>query len=154
MAFVNCATMLRKRAIDTERILWRHLRNRNFAGYKVSPSAPIWLLRARFLFPNGKARDYRPGQIRDRKRSNVVADRGIMVLRFWNHQVRRELYSVLRAIWFALEERPLSQPSPQSPPLGRDRPIASDSSAFEELHRKSAESKASDDFRSVLLTGN
>jgi very-short-patch-repair endonuclease len=27
------------------------------------------------------------------------------VLRFWNHQVCRELDSVLRAIWFALGER-------------------------------------------------
>jgi len=43
------------------------------------------------------------------------------LLRFWNHQVRYELDSVLKAIWFALEERPLSQPSPQSSPLPRER---------------------------------
>jgi very-short-patch-repair endonuclease len=34
------------------------------------------------------------------------------VLRFWNHQVRRELDSVLQAIWFALQKRCSSEPSP------------------------------------------
>ena len=36
---------------------------------------------------------------------------GITVLRFWNHQVRCELVSVLKAIWFALQQR-ASKPSP------------------------------------------
>ena len=31
---MNRARLLRKKAIDTERILWRHLRNRNFAANK------------------------------------------------------------------------------------------------------------------------
>jgi hypothetical protein len=43
------------------------------------------------------------------------------VLRFWNLQVRYELDSVLKEFWFALEDRPLSQPSPQSSPLPRER---------------------------------
>jgi len=43
------------------------------------------------------------------------------VLRFWNHQVRYELDSVLKAISFALEKRRLSQPSPQSSPFRRER---------------------------------
>src|SRR5215471_7757903 len=156
------ARLLCPKATEPERILWRRLRNRNFAGYKFHRQHPFDCYVLDFYCPTAKlaieldggGHNYRPGQIRDRKRSNVLADRGITVLRFWNHQVRCELDSVVKAIWFELEERPLSQPSPQSPPLGRDRPIASDSSAFEELHRKSAESKASDDFRSVLLTGN
>src|SRR5262245_6909987 len=124
MAFVNCATVLRKRATDTERILWRHLRNRNFAGYKFRPQHPFGCYVLDFYCPTAKLaieldggwHNYRPGQIRDRKSSNVLADRRITVLRFWNHQVRCELDSVLRAIWFALEERALSQPSPQSSP--------------------------------------
>jgi very-short-patch-repair endonuclease len=45
------------------------------------------------------------GQIHDRTRSEFLVGHGVIVLRFWNHQVRRELDSVLRAIWCALEER-------------------------------------------------
>jgi very-short-patch-repair endonuclease len=43
------------------------------------------------------------------------------VLRFWNHQVRRELDSVLRAIWFPLGERQQDKPSPSSSPFGKGR---------------------------------
>jgi len=37
---VNRARVLRKKATHTERILWRHLQNRNFAGYKFLVSIP------------------------------------------------------------------------------------------------------------------
>jgi very-short-patch-repair endonuclease len=45
-------------------------------------------------------------------RSDSLAREGIIVLRFWNDQVRKELDSVLRAIWFALQERQQQKPSP------------------------------------------
>ena len=61
---------------------------------------------------DGGGHDYRVGQIRDRTRSEFLASQGIIVLRFWNHQVRQELDSVLKAIWFALEERCPPKPSP------------------------------------------
>ena len=44
-----------------------------------------------------------------------------LFLRFWNHQVREELDSVLRSIWFALEERHKSNPSRSSSPFGKGR---------------------------------
>jgi hypothetical protein len=53
---------------------------------------------------DGAGHNYRLGQMRDQSRSNVLADQGVIVLRFWNHQVRYELDSVLKAIWFALEK--------------------------------------------------
>jgi hypothetical protein len=34
------------------------------------------------------------------------------VLRFWNHRVRFELDSALKVIWFALQQRRSSKPSP------------------------------------------
>ena len=115
--------MLRKKATDTERTLWRHLRNRNFAGYKFRRQHPFDCYILDFYCPAAKiaieldgGHNYRLGQIRDRTRSEFLARHGIVVLRFWNHQIRQELDSVLKAIWFALEERPLSQPSPQSSP--------------------------------------
>jgi len=118
--FVNRARLLRKKATDPERILWRHLRNRNFAGYKFRRQHPLDSYILDFYCPTAKlaieldggGHNYRIGQIRDRTRSEFLARKGIIVLRFWNHQVRQELDSVLQAIWFALQERYSSKPSP------------------------------------------
>jgi very-short-patch-repair endonuclease len=66
---------------------------------------------------DGGGHNYRAGQIRDRTRSQFLARHGVVVLRFWNHQVRQELDSVLQAIWFALEQRQLKNPSPSSSPF-------------------------------------
>jgi very-short-patch-repair endonuclease len=112
--------LLRKKATDTERILWRHLRNRNFAGYKFRRQHPFGCYILDFYCPTAKlaieldggGHNYRAGQIRDRTRSESLVRKGIIVLRFWNHQVRQELDSVLQAIWFALQERCWSKPSP------------------------------------------
>jgi very-short-patch-repair endonuclease len=131
MLLVNRALTLRRRATNTERVLWRHLRNRNFAGYKFRRQHPFGCYVLDFYCPaaklaielDGGGHNYRGARIGGENRSKLLAEHGITVLRFWNHQVRYELESVLKAIWFALEERPLSEPSPQSSPLGRERRI-------------------------------
>jgi very-short-patch-repair endonuclease len=69
---------------------------------------------------DGGGHNYRAGQTRDRTRSEFLARHGVLLLRFWNHQVRQELDSVLRAIWFtrgATEKNP----SPSSSPFGKGR---------------------------------
>jgi len=126
---VNRAQLLRKKATEPERILWRHLRNRNFAGYKFRRQHPFDDYVLDFYCPSAKlaveldggGHNYHAGQIRDRTRSEFLARRGIVVLRFWNHQVRRELDSVLQAIWFAVDQRQLDNPSPLSSPFGKGR---------------------------------
>jgi very-short-patch-repair endonuclease len=117
---VNRARWLRTKATDTERILWRHLRNRNFAGYKFRRQYPLDRCILDFYCPTAKlaieldggGHNYRVGQVRDRTRSEFLSRKGIIVLRFWNHQVRQELDGVLQAIWFALQERCSWKPSP------------------------------------------
>jgi len=117
---VNRARLLRRKATEAEHILWRHLRNRNFAGYKFRRQHPVDCYILDFYCPaaklaielDGGGHNYRGGQIRDRTRSELLARQGISVLRFWNHQVRGELDSVLRPIWLALEERCQDKPSP------------------------------------------
>jgi very-short-patch-repair endonuclease len=126
---VNRARLLRKEPTDTERILWRHLRKPNFAGYKFRRQHPSDRYILDFYCPatkvaielDGGGHNYYVGQIRDRTRSEFLGRKGIIVLRFWNHQVRQELDSVLKAIWFALEQHSLSKPSPQSSPFGKGR---------------------------------
>jgi very-short-patch-repair endonuclease len=122
--------MLRKKETDTERTLRTYLRNRNFAGYKFRRQHPLGCYVLDFYCSaaklaielDGGGHNYRRGQVHDRKRSNFLAH-GVTVLRFWNHQVRSELESVLKAIWFALEQRCSSEPSPQSSPLRRERRV-------------------------------
>ncbi len=117
---VNRARSLRKRATECERILWRHLRNRNFAGYKFRRQHPIDPYTLDFYCPTAKlaieldggGHNYRGGQMRDQRREKFLANKGIAVVRFWNHQVREELDSVLQAIWFALEAQTGRDPSP------------------------------------------
>jgi very-short-patch-repair endonuclease len=103
---VNRARSLRKKATNCERILWRRLRNRNFAGYKFRRQHPLDPYILDFYCPavklaielDGGGHNYGSGQMRDQKREEFLAKRGISVVRFWNHQVREELDGVLRAI--------------------------------------------------------
>ena len=121
----NRARSLRKTATECERILWRHLRNRNFAGYKFRPQHPIDPYTLDFYCPTAKlaieldggGHNYRGGQMRDQRREKFLANKGIAVVRFWNHQVREELDSVLQAIWFALEEQTVRDPHLSPLPL-------------------------------------
>ena len=98
---MNRARLLRKKATDTERILWRHLRNRNFAGYKFRRQHPLdcyildfYCSTAKLAIElDGGGHNYCVGQIRDRTRSEFLDRHGVVVLRFWNHQIRQELDS-------------------------------------------------------------
>ena len=123
------AQLLRRKATEPERILGLHLRNRNFLGYKFRPQHPFYDYILDFYCPSAKSaieldgggHNYQVNQICDRTRSEFLARHGIVVLRFWNHQVRQELDSVLQAIWFALEDRRKNNPSPSSSPFHKGR---------------------------------
>jgi very-short-patch-repair endonuclease len=122
------ARYLRKNAPECERILWRHLRNHNFAGYKFRRQHPIDPYVLDFYCPalkldielDGSGHGYSLREKRDQKRDQFLAAQGIAVVRFWNHQIREELDSVLRAIWFAIESCSRN-PSPQSSPFEKGR---------------------------------
>src|SRR5256885_62186 len=124
---VDRARLLRKKATEPERILWRHLRNRNFAGYKFRRQHRFDDYVLDFYCPSAKQAveldgggdNYGASQLRDRTQSEFLARHGVVVLRFWNRQVRRELDSVLQAIWFALDQRQLNNPSPSFSPFGK-----------------------------------
>ena len=66
---------------------------------------------------------------RDEKRNQFLAQQGIKVLRFWNHQMRGELEAVRFEIWHAVMERTgrteeiagcLPKPGPLTPTLSPD----------------------------------
>ena len=90
MAFREPLLHVAKRATDAERILWRHLRNRNFVGYKFRRQHPLGCYVLDFYCPaaklaielDGGGHNYRLGQMRDKSRSNMLADQDVIVLRF------------------------------------------------------------------------
>jgi very-short-patch-repair endonuclease len=61
---------------------------------------------------DGSGHGYRLTATHDRARDEFLSRNGIAVVRFWNHQIREELDSVLQAIWIALEKRSPTNPSP------------------------------------------
>lgn len=109
---MNRACLLRRNATKCERILWRHLRNRNFAGYKFRRQHSINPYFMDFYCPSlklaieldGSGHAYSRRRKQDKAREEFLLRQGITVIRFWNHQVRTDLDSVLRAIWFAIEK--------------------------------------------------
>ena len=116
---MNRARCLRRNATDCERILWRELRDRKFADYKFRRQHPVDPYVLDFYCPalkfaielDGSGHDSRLREAHDKKREKFLSEQGIATVRFWNHQVRDELDSVLEAIWSALEDR-ICNPSP------------------------------------------
>lgn len=107
------ARRLRRQQTDEEKQLWRELRGRRFSGFKFRRQHPVGIY---FLdafcayaqlaveldgFQHGV-----PEQIRrDEAREKFLADEGIKVLRFWNHQWHKNREGCLLEIWNALQCR-------------------------------------------------
>ena len=97
------ARLLRKKATQPERILWRHLRNRNFAGYKFRRQHPFEdyvldfvCLEAKLIVELDGAQH--EGSIVDRHRTQDLMRIGFAVVRFSNDDVRRDIDEVCARI--------------------------------------------------------
>ena len=120
--------MLRKKATWAEKILWRQLRNRRFAGYKFRrqhPTGPynldFFCAEARLAIElDGREHGHPERQAQDRERDALLARLGIKVIRFWNYSIRKNLRSVLDTILRELSERtPHLDPLPS--PRGEEK---------------------------------
>ncbi len=132
------ARRLRNNSTEAEKRLWRLLRDRRFAEFKFRRQYPCGIYFLDFFCTSAKLAVEMDGgghgfpdqRAKDEKRNQFLAEQGIKVLRFWNHQLRGELEAVRFEIWHALMERtgrhqeiagylPKAAPSPQpSPPMG------------------------------------
>src|SRR5215831_3383932 len=112
---------LRASSLDAEALLWTHLRGRRLAGFKFRRQHPcrsfvldffcseqrlaIELDEGGVVDSGRSSRGRRRGSARDllgaARRSELLADRGITVLRFPSRRVLRETASVLATIAFA-----------------------------------------------------
>jgi very-short-patch-repair endonuclease len=134
----NFARHLRKKSTDAEKRLWRLLRDRRFAEFKFRRQYPCGIYFLDFYCTvaklavelDGGGHGFPDQRAKDDKRNQFLAERGIKVRRFWNHQLHGELEAVRFEIWHALMERtgrkeeiagylPKPAPSPRpSPPMG------------------------------------
>jgi very-short-patch-repair endonuclease len=118
------ACTLRRRATAAERLLWRHLQNRQLAACKFRRQAPIGPYVADFVcfaarlvieVDGGQHAMQRPA---DMRRDRWFAAQGFRLMRFWNNEVLDNLDGVLKSIADALESTshraPLCPPSPST----------------------------------------
>ncbi|MEE9247731.1 MAG: endonuclease domain-containing protein [Dehalococcoidia bacterium] len=105
------ARALRKNPTDVERTLWRHLRLRQFNGFKFRRQRPIGpyivdfvCLEKRLIveLDGGQHFDQRGY---DSRRSQWLAKEGFRVIRFWDNQVLRDIDAVKMAILNALDRQ-------------------------------------------------
>jgi very-short-patch-repair endonuclease len=124
--FVERARELRKRTTDAEQLLWQLLRNRQIAGAKFRRQHPIppyildfYCHEHRLAVEiDGWQHNQPVERARDTRRTEFLAQQGIRVLRFWNHEVLSETEAVLQVIYDAVVG---SSPHPGPLPEGEGR---------------------------------
>jgi very-short-patch-repair endonuclease len=112
------ARQLWKGATQHERLLWRHLRNRQLQGWKFRRQHPVDRYIIDFYCPearlaielDGGGHNFANRESLDQEQTRFLASKNILVLRFWNYLINRELRSVLETIWSTLKRR--GNPSP------------------------------------------
>ena len=122
---VRNARALRAQGTDAERVLWRHLRARQFDGYKFRRQHPIGpyfadfaCVRERLVVElDGGQHAQADDQTRDARRTQFLQAHGWRVLRFWNHEALANLDGVLQVIAMALA-RPHPDPLALAKGLG------------------------------------
>ena len=118
------ARSLRGGQTDAEQLLWGLLRSRRFAGKKFRRQHPI----GRYILDfychecklavelDGGQHNDGEAKLRDDSRSGFLDERGIRVVRFWNHDVLQQTESVLESLWHEVHaDASSSSPSPQTP---------------------------------------
>jgi very-short-patch-repair endonuclease len=101
---------LRGQPTEAEALLWSHLRGRRLGGHKFRRQHPCGPFNLDFFCPArrlaveiDRGPDFHPdARRRDRRRAELLAARGISVLRFAAHQVVAQTDAVLATIAFAL----------------------------------------------------
>lgn len=125
------ARQLRKEMTPAERILWTHLRNRRFAGFKFRRQQPIDHYIADFFCASARVVIELDGDThmgkeeRDAQRQASIESHDLRVIRFWNSEVYDELEWVLDAIAAVLESR---TGSPAAGSAGMPTPLAGEDS--------------------------
>jgi len=107
---------LRKNQTDAEKLLWNCLRRKQIGHFKFRRQHPFANYVLDFVcleamivveVDGGQHSEMREA---DAARTKFLTEAGFKVLRFWNHDVLRDIDTVSESIWLALRER--GDPSP------------------------------------------
>ncbi len=115
------ARNLRSNMTDAERCLWKHLRQRQIAGYRFRRQMPIgsyivdFVCLERRLIVEVDGGQHQEQQAYDIRRDGWLVEQGFQVLRFWNNEVLNNSEGVLVRISEALQKSP---PTPALPRKG------------------------------------
>jgi len=105
---MNRARQLRNNPTDAERLLWQHLRLRQVGGHKFRRQQPLGPYIVDFVCLEKRlVLEVDGGQhgeqiAYDTERSAWLEARGFRVVRFWDHEILREIGAVKEVIWKAL----------------------------------------------------
>ncbi len=104
------AKALRRQQTDAEQLLWRHLRDRRFTGYKFRRQVAIGNYIADFvclkcmLIVEVDGGQHLEQHKYDEVRTRYLESQGLKVLRYWNNEVLGNITDVLDALTLALPE--------------------------------------------------
>ncbi len=116
------ARALRKRMTDAERLLWRHLRNRELGGWKFRRQYPVGPFIVDFICVEKNVvievdgGQHAENEALDIQRSAYLNKMGYRVFRFWNNEVLQETEAVLEAIFAILANGKQNSPHPNPLP--------------------------------------
>jgi very-short-patch-repair endonuclease len=104
---------MRSQPSEAETRLWGLLRARRLSGFKFRRQHPVgryivdfYCARAQLVIELDGGQHAQGGQDRyDAARTQELAARGLLVLRFWNHDVLQHPQEILEEIWRRLQER-------------------------------------------------
>lgn len=99
---------MRKNPTETERTLWKLLRNRRFADHKFRRQVPVGRYIVDFICYEAKLIVELDGSqhaenTKDVVRDNWLKGQGFEMLRIWNNELTNSKDSVLEAIWNAVQ---------------------------------------------------
>lgn len=110
MKLTNTARSLRQHQTDVEQLLWQRLRNRQIMNAKFRRQFPIdpyivdfCCLDFKLIIELDGSQHIERSQS-DMARSQILAQRGFKVIRFWNNEVMENIEGVLTKIYLVIEE--------------------------------------------------
>lgn len=109
--YLTFVRRLRQGQTDAESVLWYFLRGRRLGGWKfrrqfsLDPYVLDFYCHDKKLAIelDGGQHNEPIGAIKDEVRKTFIEQRGIRILRFWNHDVLTDRETVLEVIWDALQ---------------------------------------------------
>ena len=105
----DIARRLRRDSTDAERLMWRHLRDRQLGGFKFRRQRPIaghvvdfvCMEHSLVVEIDGGQHDWQA--VEDERRTAALEAAGFRVVRFWNNDVLRNTKDVLSQLLLVLE---------------------------------------------------